>query len=339
MVSGASDTSAAQAAAVHRQPVRTLFHFAAQRAQPPGNHSNPIRLLHPQLCRIADHRLAFGGGRDHAQDRQLVDHPRDQAAADADAAQPLPAHGHRSHRLSRILAGLTDVRLRTQRAQHVEEPGPRRIQSHVFDGELRPRHGGGCRQQERRRGDIAADPHLMAPQGSRRDTDAVPVAPDGRPECRQHPFGVIPGRRGLHDRRRTLRQQPSEQHRRLHLRAGDRQCVGDPPQGSAGNPQGREPPVTRRDNPRAHPRQRLHDAIHQPGPERRVASQLGLEGLPGQDPRQQPHRGSRVSRVQRSHRGAPPRPHSAHDETAALVLDPHAQRAQAADRVQAVVGA
>ena len=130
------------------------------------------------------------------------------------------------------------------------------------------------------------------------ETDSRPPA-NARSCCVEHELGVVAGRRGLDDGGRAVRVEPGEQDRRLHLRARHREHVLDSLQRIRPfDDDGRF--AVRRLDARAHPLQRLGDAVHRSRAKRLVAGELEASFLSGEDSGEQPHERARVAGVDRS---------------------------------------
>ena len=182
--------------------------------------------------------------------------------------------------------------------------------------------------------DDEKSPGTSSEQASRRCGGVKRTSPCAastrQPKLEQHALGVIARDRRLDHGRLTLRIQTGEQHRRLHLRAGDRQLVADT--ASALRRRGFAPAACRRcvSMLRAHLAQRRRDALHRPLHQRRVADQLAVEGLSGQQTRHQAHRGAGIAHVERVRRRLEP----AHDRRRARALL-RARSARSARRARA----
>src|SRR5262249_10350087 len=150
------------------------------------------------------------------------------------------------------------------------------------------------RDDERRRcGEVARHLDLAELQPGRRlDRHRRGTPPHARACGSKHQLSVVARLRGLDHRRGAVRVEAGEQNGRLHLRARDRQLVLDALQPVAALDDER----TRRDA-RAHPVQRLGDAVHRAGTQRLVARELEASALAGQDAGQQSHQRSRVAAV------------------------------------------
>ena len=89
--------------------------------------------------------------------------------------------------------------------------------------------------------------------------------------------------------------------------------------------------AVRRLDLRAHPPQRLGDALHRPGRERLVARQRERAVLEGEQPDDQPRERAGVAAVDRGD-CSPRRPSAVHDELVAVVVDLGAERAHRGER-------
>ena len=138
-------------------------------------------------------------------------------------------------------------------------------------------------------------------------------------------LGVVARRRRLDDRRLLLRLEPGEEHRRLHLRAGNRERVVDPVQRSPLHRE-RQVAVGRLDTC-AHP-------LHRPAGERVVAGERERAVLPREDPCEQADERARIPAVDRTAGRVQAREAAAahHERVHALLGDLHAERAHRGDR-------
>ncbi len=195
-----------------------------------------------------------------------------------------------------------DVDRRPCPSHDVEERGSRGVQAYAIDLDGAARRGRRKGDPERRTRDVARNRQvrglqtLAALNGNRvprhREVDAKEL---------QGPFGVIAGRRPFNHGRDVVGLEAGEQHRALHLGARHIGRVADAAQPAAVDRQ-RRPSVVRGDGG-PHPGEGIDHTPHRPARERRVAPNHSSELVRRQDSRQQPHRGSRVQRVERP-RGA-----------------------------------
>ena len=139
----------------------------------------------------------------------------------------------------------------------------------------------------------------------RRQADFAVRRVDAAAEAEQHALGVIARDGRLDHGRLALRVETGEQHRGLDLRAGDGQLVADAAQACAAADPHRRLARCRFDA-RAHLAQRRRDALHRPLHQRRVADQLAVEALSGQQARHQAHRGTGIAHVERMRRRLEP---------------------------------
>ena len=151
-----------------------------------------------------------------------------------------------------------------------QQPGPRRIQSDIFDADL----GRGVQhaqdEPERGRREITRHSDVDAPQGRTRcqAQPAIALKQVGahRP---QQPFSVVARRRRLDDPGFAVGEQPGQQQRRLDLGAGDLQPVLDPPQTRNGRDrQGGQTPAVSPVYLGPSAAERLDNACHRPLPQR-----------------------------------------------------------------------
>ena len=188
--------------------------------------------------------------------------------------------------------------------QHVDKARTGRTGVHVADHHLGPghdrrRHGpeGGLGRVtgyvvvERRR---ASRFHRHPLQGT------VGFPDDRDPGGRHQLLGVGSRQPVLDDRGRAVSRQPSEQDAALHLGAGHRQAVLDPPETSPVDGQWSQAGAVSARHPGSHEGQGLQDPVHGAAPDRGVAVQHRPEGQPGQQPGQQPDPGPGVANVQRA---------------------------------------
>ena len=110
------------------------------------------------------------------------------------------------------------------------------------------------------------------------DADGLVDALDARAKLGQRELRVVASAHGLDHRRHPVSIEASEQNRRLHLGAGDRQGVFDRLEWAATNFQRSELVIAGADGG-AHAGERLDDAAHWPAPQRIVAGDHGLERL------------------------------------------------------------
>ena len=174
-----------------------------------------------------------------------------------------------------------------------------------------------------------------APAGS---TETEPgLAADLRPGRLEHELGVVARRRRFDDRRLALRVQSCQEDGRLHLGARDGQRVFDPLQLCTAVDDDRRQSVGRLDL-RAHPLERLGDAVHGPRSQRLVTGQLEATLLAGEDPGQESHQRAGVPGVDRLV-GSPKaaHPHAVDDElVVGDVVDLNPERPHGVDSRQSV---
>ena len=146
---------------------------------------------------------------------------------------------------------------------------------------------------------------------------------------------MIARRARLDDGRAPLRLETGEQHGRLHLRRRDRELVVDRAQRAAFDDERRM--AVRRLDGRAHPPQRLGDALHRPRGERLVADELEPSLLAGDESGEEPHERARVAAVDRARPArAGHEPDAVNAQHVHLVLDDLAPSARTAAIVASV---
>ena len=184
-----------------------------------------------------------------------------------------------------------------------------------MDGQLGARQEGRGDDEGGRRGEVAGHCHLVERQLRRRlGRDGARTPSHGRAGGGQHQLGVVARRHRLADRRRALGVEGGEQDRGLDLRARDRQDVLDPFERIVAFDDERI-----RAHLRAHPFERLGDAIHRAGAQRLVAGELETAALSGEDAGEQPHQRARVAATDWSvGRRQPTQPDAVHREQVAL---------------------
>ena len=190
-----------------------------------------------------------------------------------------------------------------------------------MDRDRRARNDRG-RDEERRGGrDVAGDLELGKAKLRRAlDGDAGRPSRDPRAGPLEKPFRVVARRAGLDDGRTPLRLHAGEQDRRLHLRRSDRQLVVDRAKRAAFDDE-RRVAFGRLDG-RAHPTQRLGDALHRAPGQRLVADELEPALLAGDEAGEQAHERARVAAVDRRvGRAQPAEPDAAHAHDVVAVFD------------------
>jgi hypothetical protein len=227
--------------------------------------------------------------------------------------------------LAALVAQIGHREVRTHLAQGVQEADAQGVQQHALDRHLRAWGDQRGHQRKGRRGGIArhADPRrrqlLAAGQH-----DAPPCALlahlDLGAEGAEHPLGVVAGRLGLEHLRAAGGVQAGQQHRRLHLRRGFRQAVGDAPQVPAPQRQ-RQSPAVAADPARAHFAQRLQHPVHRASAQGIVAGEGGRDGESGGCAHDQPHARAGIAAIH----------HIGRLRKAAPALDPPAPLSEALD--------
>ena len=297
MVAGRVDrASGRRAVAFGAKPVGAFLDPHADGPQAGRERRDAVAFLVAQLgrARDLDGRAMRGEG---AEDGQLVDQGRYFGGADRDVAEPARPDPDAAAGLAP--GGVRDVHLDVGSGapQDVEERGARRIQADRFEGDVGLGNRG--RGDGPESGGRRIPGHRQRQRAERRaagDADGAVGAGHRRAERLERPLGVVPRRRPLANPRDAPGVQAGQQHRALHLCAGDRRGIGDALQGAAPDTQ-RRAPVSGVDVP-AHPLQRVDDAPHRTALQRRVAGQNGVERVAGEDAGEQAHGRARVAGVE-----------------------------------------
>src|SRR3954471_15043889 len=300
------DRAAAQAAApAHREAVVGRLDVGAERAQAVDDGGDPVALLDPQLLRAADHRLPLREAAEKRYERQLVDRERDLFGLDDRAVQLARRDlevadriGVRDRLAGVVLERAVDAPAHPLR--DADEARARPVHARAADRHARARDDQRRGDRERRRRRVAGDGDGVEREivgGLDRHRRAVAANRDAGGG--EHALGVVAGWRRLDDGRRPVRVQRGEGDRRLDLRAGDRQLVGDPAQPRARDRERRESLVARLDGG-APGGERDRDAVDGTAADRLVAvEQEGAPLLRREPAGQQAHERAGVADVDR----------------------------------------
>src|SRR5438067_692251 len=112
--------------------VRALFHDGAHAAKAIRHGGDPVALLDAELPGTVDRRDALSLGRQHEQDRDLVDGGRHLGGPENDGTKALRGDGHHSARLD-ITGRPLDLDVGAHRSQQGEERGPGWVETDVTD--------------------------------------------------------------------------------------------------------------------------------------------------------------------------------------------------------------
>ena len=123
--------------------VRVLFHDGTHAAEAIRHGGDPVALLDAELAGAVDGRDARGLGRQHEQDRDLVDRRRHVGGLQDDRLKALAGDGDRAARLD-IAGRPLDLDVGAHRSQQGEERGPGRVETDITDDDrpARPQRRG-----------------------------------------------------------------------------------------------------------------------------------------------------------------------------------------------------
>ena len=282
------------------EAVRRRLDRGAHRREHRHHRLDAVRLLHDQLLRLPNHRGSVGEAAKQGDKRQLVDGPRNLAALHRHAAQRGGAHHEVGHGFAARLAFFLQLDGGAHPPEDIEQAGARRVDADPLDVELGVGVAGAQHEPGGGAGDVAGDSHperLQAPRPA--DADGAALSRYGGAHRRKHLLGVVTGGDRFGDARAPLDRQPSQQKRRLHLRARDGHLVLDGSQVPAPDGDGGQGVAAPGGDAGAHAAQRLNDATHGPPSQGVVPRQHAEERLGRQQPRQEPHRRAAVPAIER----------------------------------------
>ena len=178
-----------------------------------------IALLDAQLFRSTNLEGASRDGPGDGQRGDLVDQRGHDVGWDVHTAQRRRSSDDGADRL-RLQLRRGDLERSAHLSEHVEESRTPGVQRDTLDPNLGVGYEHGGHDQEGRARGVAGHRELSAleprPTAER---DPIGVALERNAECREQPFGVVAAPIRLADRRASFCLEPSQEHRRLHLRA------------------------------------------------------------------------------------------------------------------------
>ena len=267
-------------------------------------HGETVALLHPQLADPQHPGGALGAGGRHGEHRVFIDHAGRACGRHVDAAQLAAPDAEIGDRLAALFTAVQQIDAAAHLDQRIQQPGAPRVDPDSGQGDVGLRSNQRRHDREGGRADIARHDDLPAQQlGLAGDRDRLSAAlcvvhGDRNPEMPQHVFGMVAGRMRLDHGGDPGRIQPGQQDRRLHLRGGDRQSVGDRNRRPCTDHGHRQPCSVPGHELRAHPDQRHGHPRHRSFHQRGVAGHEGSQAMGGQHARQQPRGGAAVAHVQ-----------------------------------------
>ena len=342
---GVQATAGELARPVDGEAVLGGLDVGADRAEPLHHRRDPIRLLVAELLGPRHDGRPLREAAEQRNEGQLVDGERHLLSVHTRRLQGTVTGEDSAHRLDR-LGGLLDLDRGPHPVEDAEQPDPGRIQAHTVQPDPAALDDGRRRDEEGGGGEVTGHHHSFAAQSIRR-LDRYPahrssaerrqgpkaLGVDVRTPCGEQALGVVARRRGLGDLRLALGQEAREEHARLHLRARNRQAIGDPVERPPGEVQRGQPPVTAFDRC-AHPQQRLGNAVHRAAADRLVAVERPLPcALSGQPAGEQAQQRPGVADIDAPR--AAPGAHSGAAEPDSGDLEIHCSRPPAGRRLDA----
>ena len=217
----------------------------------------------------------------YGQNRQLVDHDRNNLAAQFNGLQT----GRGRHDVGDWLSSLGALVFQSEaiagshHLERIDDAGPAWVETYAGDGNP----GVGVDQTghhpECRRGDIAGNRHVDGFEGGGNQREGQAVRINLGPHGGHHAFCMVAGQGWLVEHGGASGGKSGEHQARFHLGAGHRHVVFDGTQVSAPNRQRGEGVTVATHDGGAHLLQRLDDATHGSGAQRRIAGEHRQELL------------------------------------------------------------